>query len=35
VPESPHVEAETPQDVETAEEPEENTKQYYEALFAL
>jgi hypothetical protein len=34
VPKIPHVEAETPQDAETAEEPEENTKQYYEALFA-
>jgi hypothetical protein len=26
VPKSPHVEAETPQDAETTEEPEENTK---------
>jgi hypothetical protein len=34
VPESPHVEAMTPQDAETSEEPEENTKQYYEAMFA-
>ena len=34
VPESAHVEAETPQDAETREEPEENTRQYYEALFA-
>ncbi|KAK1602954.1 hypothetical protein QYE76_037606, partial [Lolium multiflorum] len=34
VPESPHVEVETPQDAETSEDPEENTKEYYEALFA-
>jgi hypothetical protein len=34
VPESPHVEAETPRDAETSEEPEKNTKKYYEALFA-
>ncbi|KAK1630602.1 hypothetical protein QYE76_004917 [Lolium multiflorum] len=34
VPESPHVEAETSRDAETSEEPEENTKKYYEALFA-
>ena len=34
VPESPHVEAETPQDVETREEPEETTRKYYEASFA-
>jgi hypothetical protein len=33
-PKIPHVEVETPQDAETSEEPEENTKQYYEALFA-
>ncbi|KAK1679503.1 hypothetical protein QYE76_040351 [Lolium multiflorum] len=29
-----HVEVETPQDAETSEDPEENTKEYYEALFA-
>jgi hypothetical protein len=34
VSESPHVEVETPQDAETSEDPEENTKEYYEALFA-
>ncbi|KAK1644494.1 hypothetical protein QYE76_062299, partial [Lolium multiflorum] len=34
VPESSHVEVETPQDAETSEDPEENTKEYYEALFA-
>ena len=34
LPESPHVEVETSQDAETREEPEENTRQYYEALFA-
>ncbi|KAK1621124.1 hypothetical protein QYE76_026641 [Lolium multiflorum] len=34
VPESSHVELETPQDAETSEDPEENTKEYYEALFA-
>jgi hypothetical protein len=34
VPESLHVEAETPQDAETSEDPEESTKWYYEALFA-
>jgi hypothetical protein len=33
-PESPHVEAETPQEAETSEEPEENTAKYYETLFA-
>ncbi|KAK1684176.1 hypothetical protein QYE76_045024 [Lolium multiflorum] len=30
----PPVEVETPQDAETSEDPEENTKEYYEALFA-
>ncbi|KAK1684342.1 hypothetical protein QYE76_045190 [Lolium multiflorum] len=30
VPESPHVEAETSRDAETSEEPEENTKKYFE-----
>ena len=34
VPESPHVEAETPRDAETSEEVEVNTRTYYEALFA-
>ena len=34
MPESSHVEVETPQDAETSEDPEENTKEYYEALFA-
>ena len=34
VPERPHVEAETPRDAETSGEPEENTRKYYEALFA-
>ena len=34
VPESPHVDAETPMDAETSEDPDANTKQYYEALFA-
>ncbi|KAK1678999.1 hypothetical protein QYE76_039847 [Lolium multiflorum] len=29
-----HQEVETPQDAETSEDPEENTKEYYEALFA-
>lgn len=33
-PESPHVEAETPQVAETSEEPEEETKKFYENLFA-
>ncbi|KAK1608314.1 hypothetical protein QYE76_031987 [Lolium multiflorum] len=28
------IEVETPQDAETSEDPEENTKEYYEALFA-
>ena len=30
----PHVEEETPRDAETSGEPEENTRKYYEALFA-
>ncbi|KAK1647163.1 hypothetical protein QYE76_064968 [Lolium multiflorum] len=30
----PSAEVETPQDAETSEDPEENTKEYYEALFA-
>ena len=34
VPESRHVEAETPRDAETSEEPDESTRHYYEALFA-